>query len=285
MTLHEAIIQLKKQLSSIYDEAEAGNIATIVMQEIFGLQRSEMMHQKNRLLNDEQLQSFSKYATELCTAKPLQYVLGKTWFYDLELAVNENVLIPRPETEELVHLVINEAKKNLKKDLYILDVGTGSGCIPIAVKHHLPDAAVFAIDVSAGALSVAKSNADKNKTEIHFKEMNFLNPDESNTLPQFDIIISNPPYVKYTEAASMHENVLNHEPHLALFVPDDNALVFYEAIASFAKTHLKQDGKIYVEMNEALGIPTAAVFKQAGFNNTQIVKDMQGKDRIVTAAL
>lgn len=284
MTLHEAMMLLKKQLTPVYDEAEAGNIAVIAMQEIMGVQRSELMQHKNTVLNNEQLQLLSKYETELSTAKPLQYVLGKAWFYDLEFAVNESVLIPRPETEELVHLVIKDAKKAKRTNLFILDVGTGSGCIPISVKHYLPDANVFAIDVSADALSVAKSNADKNKTDIHFIEMNFLNTDERNILPQFDIIISNPPYVKRTEAASMHENVLNHEPHLALFVPDDNALLFYEAIASFAKTHLKQDGKIYVEINEALGKQTEAVFQNTGFTNTTIIQDMQGKDRIVTAA-
>ena len=215
---------------------------------------------------------------ELCAGKPIQYILEEAWFYKLCFKVNENVLIPRDETEELVDLIIkNERKTGLSKK-GILDVGTGSGCIAIALKKNLSSYEVSAMDFSAAALSVAKENA-----KVHHLEIKFILADilKYQSDEQYDIIVSNPPYVKNDESPDMHQNVLAYEPHSALFVPDHDPLIFYRAIAAFAQNALTPGGRIYFEINEFLGSEMIKLMENAGFKEVQLIKDLQQKDRML----
>jgi release factor glutamine methyltransferase len=217
-------------------------------------------------------------------------VLNETWFAGMKLYVDEAVLIPRPETEELVEWIVSEVRneknskvksQNLK--FKILDVGTGSGCISLALKRYLPEAEVTAVDVSEDALIVAKKNAIAYDLKINFLQLDFLNKEQWKAFEKYDIIVSNPPYIKKSEEFTMRDNVLNYEPQIALFVPDDDALIFYKALAEFAQLHLKKTGSLFVEINEALGIQVVELFKENNFNKVVLKKDLQGKDRMVKA--
>jgi release factor glutamine methyltransferase len=218
---------------------------------------------------------------ELLQHRPVQYVLGEAWFANMPFYVNESVLIPRPETEELTNLIVQETKYRLP-DARVLDIGSGSGCIPIALKKQLPQSRITSVDISAAALEVAKRNASALNAAVVFMQMDFLDKKASATLPLFNIIAGNPPYVKTSESASIHKNVLEYEPHTALFVPDNDVLIFYNAIAQFGLQHLHTGGKIYVEINETLGKETAALFEHYGYQ-TDLKQDLQGKDRIIKA--
>ena len=222
-----------------------------------------------------------KYAERLLKHEPVQYVLNECWFYGLKFYVDKNVLIPRPETEELVDWVIRNIKFPFK-DLKILDIGTGSGCIAISLKRKLRKAEVWACDISNEALAVAKRNADNLQADINFIQLDFLNEEERNKLPSFDIIVSNPPYIPQKDKETMQQNVVAHEPHTALFVSDNNPLVFYTAIADFATQHLSKDGSIYCEIHENLGKEVSEIFLQNKFI-FEMKKDMQGKERMIKA--
>jgi release factor glutamine methyltransferase len=213
--------------------------------------------------------------------KPIQYVLGETWFYNMKLKINEHVLIPRPETEELVQLLLNESSYGTVK---VLDIGTGSGCIAVAVKKNMPDAIVTAIDVSDDALLVAKENAANQNTEIQFLQVDFLDEKQWTTLPKFDIIISNPPYIPVNEKEQLDINVTAFEPHQALFVPDNSPLLFYKKIAEFASTHLNPSGKIFMETHEDFASQTASLFLQ-DYKQVTVKKDIFGKERMVVAGI
>lgn len=208
--------------------------------------------------------------------KPVQYILGETEFYGMKFFVNENVLIPRPETEELIEWIIKDAEIS---DLKIIDIGTGSGCIPIVLKKNLPNREIFALDFSGKALEMAKINAEFHQTEIHFLQNDFLKMD-FNELPEFDLIVSNPPYISETEKNSMDENVVKFEPHSALFVSDENPLIFYERIIEFAKQKLNPNGKIYVEINQNLARETQALF-ETNFNYTELKMDISNNFRMI----
>ena len=210
--------------------------------------------------------------------EPIQYITGKAWFYQYIFNVNQHVLIPRPETEELVQNIIQDNQLNCPS---IIDIGTGSGCIPISLKKNM-EAEITAIDISYEALSVATKNAKELSASIHFKQLNFLDESNWDELSCYDIIVSNPPYIRKKEKESMYNNVLNHEPHLALFVEDNNPLIFYEKIARFGNTHLKNQGTIWVEINEALPNETKYVFEKEHYT-TLIYNDLQGKSRILKA--
>jgi release factor glutamine methyltransferase len=230
-------------------------------------------------LTSSQIISVEQSIAQLLQHKPIQQIVGYTWFAGNKFFVDENVLIPRPETDELVEHILNEHQNQA---ISIIDIGTGSGCIAISLKHKLPQATVTAVDVSNKALAIAAKNASHIGSDVNFLHLDFLDESNWNQLPTFDIIVSNPPYIKELEKAQMHNNILLHEPHLALFVPNDNALIFYVKIALFAQTHLKINGCVWLEINEALGKETAAVFIDNGFN-AQIILDMQGKERIIKA--
>ena len=283
MTIQQAYLQLLQQLSTLYDNRESGNIADLVIEKITGLRKIDRIVYKDTIISTEQQNLLSKITSELQQHKPVQYAIGEAWFMGMKLLVNEQVLIPRPETEELANWIIQDIKTNKKMEISVLDIGTGSGCIPIAIKQLLPYTSVTAIDISEGALQIAKMNSVSQNVLIDFLLLDILDEVSWQQLGQFDIIVSNPPYIRTSEGLSMRKNVMEYEPHLALFVSDNDPLLFYKKIAAFAKTHLNQTGIIYVEVNEELAQEVASVFHQNGFFNIEIRKDMQGKDRMVSA--
>lgn len=289
MTLDQSRQHLVSRLSSIYDTREAANISDWVLEHLTGWKKIDRIVHKNEPLSPAQESQLTQYITELLIHKPVQYVLHEAWFAGMPLYVDENVLIPRPETEELVDWILKEvgSKKlevgNSPSNLRLLDIGTGSGCIPITLKKNLPAANIYACDVSEGALKVAKKNAETQQTPINFLHYNFLNSANWAHFPQVDILVSNPPYIPVKDKATMHQNVLQHEPHLALFVENDDPLLFYRAIAQFAQQKLSPGGSIYVEIHEDLGGATQQLFTDSGFNKVEVKKDMQGKDRMIKA--
>lgn len=280
MTLQQAKSYLQKELLFIYDVREASHITNMALEHVTQLSTTEQIIKKNEPLSATQIEQVQRIKTQLLQHKPIQQIVGYTWFAGQKFKVNEHVLIPRPETDELVNWIIDESK-NLPNPT-ILDIGTGSGCIALSLAKLLLSAAVTALDISEQALQIANENSKELMLDVNFIHLDFLNEKHWASLPNYSIIVSNPPYIKQAEAAQMHENVLLYEPHEALFVPNNDALVFYEAIAHFAQTHLAQNGCIYVEINEALGKETEDVFAKKGFK-TILKKDLQGKDRMIKA--
>ena len=284
MTLNEARTVLTKELKNIYNKDEVSNIIDLVLEHITGLPRIEQVKNKIPYLTCTQLEDLDSITERLKTNEPVQYVLGEAWFAGMKFKVNKNVLIPRPETEELVDWLVKEVNAQrpmLNVQCSIIDIGTGSGCIPISIKKRLPDADLSAIDVCSEALLTATENAIAHNTEINFTLLDFLDEEKWSELGNFDIIVSNPPYVKQTEKNSMHERVVSFEPPLALFVPDNDTLLFYRKLSGFAVNNLKPGGVFYAEINEALGNEIVDFFKSAGFTDVQLRKDMQGKDRMI----
>lgn len=281
MTVQEATYFLLNQLRTVYSDGEASQVTDWVMEHLTGSEKAERMLYKNAAITDKEEDLLHQYTKRLLAHEPVQYVLNESWFCGLKFFVDRNVLIPRPETEELVEWIISNCKFPVD-ELKILDIGTGSGCIPIALKRRIRKADVWGCDVSDAALSVAKKNAAALGTEVNFLSLDFLDKNTWSQLPVFDIIVSNPPYVPVKDKESMQLNVLNYEPHRALFVPDNDALVFYKAIAEFGKDHLSKKGTIYLEIHEDRGEATSTLFQTAGYK-TELKKDMQGKDRILKA--
>jgi release factor glutamine methyltransferase len=284
MTFELAEQSIITTIHGLYDDREAATIATMVMEFVTGKSKMDRWLQKNEPLSIENLKSLEKYSKELLTGKPVQYVLGEAWFAGLCLTVNEHTLIPRPETEELVNLCASWATSNKIQDapLQILEVGTGSGCIAIALQQKMPAAIITAIDISAEAIEVATINAAKYNAPIQFKTLDFLNEANWPELGSFDIIISNPPYIADIEKESMAGHVLNFEPHTALFVRDNDPLIFYSALANFGNKYLHKDGALFVEINQALGIQTQDVFEQKNYT-TLLKKDLFENDRMIEA--
>lgn len=268
-----------KRLSHLYDSQEIKEIFLLCAEEILTLSRTKIILQKAMQLMEEDSSKFENLLSSLEKGIPIQYTLGYAWFYGMKLKVNETVLIPRPETEELVALIL---KENRNKSPKIIDIGTGSGCIPIAIKKHLREAEVWAVDISHEALEVASINAENENCAINFVEADILHAD--NLFPQqdFDIIVSNPPYITPSEMSAMDVNVLNHEPHLALFIPEEEPLLFYEAIAGFAKEHLCEEGKLYFEINRQFGKELQLSLKKDGLRDVKIYQDMHGADRMIS---
>ncbi|MGC4038922.1 MAG: peptide chain release factor N(5)-glutamine methyltransferase [Chitinophagaceae bacterium] len=279
MTIHEIRLNANELLSTIYDHAEAENIAEWLLENKTGLSKTELIAGKHQQLTPQQNQEIEKGLKRLQTHEPIQYVLNESWFCGMKFYVDKNVLIPRPETEELVEWIISNLKFPLGK-ISILDIGSGSGCIAIALKRKLRKADVWSCDVSANALAVAKRNAISLNADVNFVEMNFLDVNEWQKLPQFDIIVSNPPYVPQQDKLQMNKNVLDYEPHTALFVPDNDPLLFYKKIALFGKNHLNKDGAIFLELHEEYATDTAQYFQNDNYK-TEIKKDMQGKQRMM----
>jgi release factor glutamine methyltransferase len=284
MTFEAAEQSLATALDGLYENREAATIAGMVMEFVTGKSKMDRWLQKNELLSIEDLKRLEKYSKELLTGKPVQYVLGQAWFAGMCLAVNEHTLIPRPETEELVNLCASWAATNKIQDapLQILEVGTGSGCIAIALQQKMPAAIITAIDISAEAIEVATINAAKYNAPIQFKTFDFLNEANWPELGSFDIIISNPPYIADIEKESMAGHVLDFEPHRALFVRDNDPLIFYSALANFGNKYLNKNGALFVEINQALGLQTKDVFVQANYN-TLLKKDLFDNDRMIVA--
>ena len=282
MTVQDATYSILKQLRSIYGESEASQITDWVMEHITGSAKTERMLYKNAELTSDEEQQLSNCIERLLKHEPVQYVLNESWFCGFKFYVDKNVLIPRPETEEMVEWIITDCKFPIN-ELKILDIGSGSGCIPISLKRRLRKAEIWSCDISEEALNVAKKNTVTLGTDVNFLQLDFLSKEQSNQLPSFDVIVSNPPYIPEKGAADMRPNVLQYEPSTALFVPDSDPLVFYKAISEFGKTHLNKGGTIYMEIHEDLGEAVVKLFQSNGYTTT-IKKDMQGKDRMVKAS-
>lgn len=279
LTIQTAFTYITGAISELYDEREAANIAHIIMEYLTGMSKLDRIVHKTKILSPDQKQRLQGAIEALQRHEPVQYITGSSWFYGMELQVNKNVLIPRPETEELVEWMVQDAAHRHR--LHLLDVGTGSGCIPLALKKSLPDAQVSAIDVSEGALEVARSNAARQRLEVDFLHLDALNPQQMAGLPEFDMIVSNPPYITQSEQTSMQQLVWGFEPSLALFVPDNDALLFYRHISEMAHSRLVSGGALYFEINEALGKEVVALMENIGFTDVTLKQDMFGKDRMV----
>ena len=281
MTFSEISSLYYAVLVPIYGERESRGMLREVLRKIVGEDHGRK-HDELTISIEEQ-SHLKAILEELKNGRPLQYVLNEAHFYGLNLYVDENVLIPRPETEELVHWVVKCCKENhTKQSLKILDVGTGSGCIALALKQQLPGAQVYALDVCEGALKVAAKNAQKYRLPVNFIKWNILErTDEKSEVGQFDVIVSNPPYVLKEEAKSMAPHVLQHEPHRALFVEGKQAMQFYEAIADYALVNLKPGGNLFFEINESYGQEVKSLLQLKNYRNIELKKDLSGKDRMV----
>ena len=283
MTMQEATYFLLNKLCTIYDKSEASQITDWVMEQLTGSKKAERMVYKNEIITIEEELLLHQYSERLLQHEPVQYVLNESWFGNMKFYVDKNVLIPRPETEELVEWIISNCKFPVD-ELKILDIGSGSGCIPISLKKRIRKAEVWSFDISEGALTVAQKNAGDLGQEVNFIQLDFLDQHSWKKLPKFDIIVSNPPYIPEKDKQTMQPNVLEYEPATALFVPDNDALIFYKAIAEFGKTHLEKSGSVFMEIHESLGKEVAELFQQASYS-TEIKKDMQEKDRMIKAGL
>ncbi len=267
-----------EQLCSVYDNDEANAMILILLEHYFNITRIKMALEPDMRLSESEMLTFHFAVKDLLKNKPIQYVIGETEFCDLKFKVNENVLIPRPETSELVMNIVKRQKTKDKRQLSILDIGTGSGCIAISLAKQIPNSKVYALDISEKALEVAKENAINNDAEVAFIHDDILNL-KNNIETEFDIIVSNPPYVRELEKAEMRDNVLDWEPHNALFVSDNDPLIFYRNILEFAKSHLKENGEIWFEINEYLVKEMADLCNEYGFSDVEIFKDFRGKER------
>lgn len=280
MNLKQLLQHFTKELITVYDEQEIISIFNITVEHISGLNRGQLMLHGSAELEDDKCNEYLRVLTRLKTGEPLQYIMGDAVFYGLTFKVNPSVLIPRPETEELVEWIIERCSREGFSGS-ILDIGTGSGCIAISLKKNLNDYKVSAIDVSEGALIVARENALLNNAEVNFILADILN---YKSAEKYDVIVSNPPYITIEEQKAMHKNVLENEPHLALFVSDEKPLIFYEAIAEFALSNLNDGGLLCFEINEYLGEETVEMLKDKSFVNIELRKDIQGKDRMILAS-
>lgn len=243
-----------------------------------GMQKMDLAMDKDKALSESEILKFLYAIKDFKKSKPLAHVIGEVFFYGLNFKVSDQVLVPRPETEELVDLIVNE-NPSAKT---ILDVGTGSGCIPICVKNNLPSAKVIGVDISAEALKVAKENAVFNDVEVLFYEENALKMNENiGGIEKWDVMVSNPPYIPLQEKESMDRNVVDYDPGLALFVPNDEPLLFYDAISTYATQHLNTGGKLYFEIHEQFGEEVCEMMREKGFSKVRMHQDMQGKDRMV----
>lgn len=271
---------LVEKLSGTYPRKEAENLVNMLIRHYFGLSRAMQQVQIERRLSGPEMLSIQRAAKRLLNSEPIQYVLGSTEFCDLQIEVGQGVLIPRPETEELVEKILED---NPDTDFEILDIGTGSGCIALALKNVLPGCNVTAIDISAGALSLARKNAKRLNLDIDFRQCNILNTGAClSTLDKsFHIIVSNPPYVLQREKKEMADNVLKYEPHLALFVEDADPLLFYRKILDYARKALKSGGKLYLEINANYADETASLFEKSIFSFPEILADFHGKSRFI----
>lgn len=280
MTIIEFKKHFKSELSDFYSDSESDFIYSVFVEKIIGFEpklQRRFLHQELLIEDEKQLENI---ISELKTGKPYQQILGETEFYGLTFFVNENVLIPRPETEELLEFAIKKIQDSQikKKEIKILDIGTGSGIIPIILKKHFPEAEISAIDISEKALEMAQKNADFHKTKIRFIKKDFLN---ENLDEIFDIIISNPPYIGMDEEAEIADSVKDFEPKMALFSPTSNPLIFYEKIAKDCENHLSENGFIFLEINQKLGKETLDLFQN--FSESLLLKDISNNDRIVFA--
>jgi len=294
MTFDEARREIIKAIGHLYEQGESINIAELLLENITRLPTSERIVKRKDTLPISQKESVYSSILRLREHEPVQYIINEAWFAGMRFYVDRNVLIPRPETEELVEWIVSDYKstrgdhplktsKSQIPNLKFLDVGTGSGCIAIALKNKLPGVEMWACDLSDEALTVARVNADALQATVDFLPINFLDPDQRRQLPSIDVIVSNPPYIPQNEKIELKKNVVDYEPTAALFVPDNDPLIFYKAIAEFGYEKLNKGGAVYVEIHEHLGEQTKNLFLSCGYT-AQVKKDLQGKDRMVKAS-
>jgi release factor glutamine methyltransferase len=292
MTIKQYRAQFNKSIKHLYPTSEIDSFFFLILEEYIGFKRIDIVLKSDFYIDQESLNLMQVATKQLEQEIPIQYIIGKTEFFGLPFNINKEVLIPRPETEELVEQVIKEVsliktyntasnEATNEKQITILDIGTGSGCIAISLKKQLPGSKISAIDVSDKALRVAKKNAALNKVNINFIHLDILKTNNLDKL--YDVIVSNPPYVRELEKKEMKNNVLNNEPHLALFVDNKNPLLFYNKIAELANKFLTKNGQLHLEINQYLGKETIKLLAEKGFKNIQLKKDIFGNDRIITA--
>ena len=267
------------ELNNLYDTREAEQLLTILIDHFFGIGRNDLILNPKHRLSESEILKLHMAIKELKKFKPVQYITGEVEFQGFRFKVNEDVLIPRPETEELV---LQIAKKELDSGLNVLDIGTGSGCIAISLFNLLKNPTVIATDISKPALKVAESNSKLNNANVKFYNHNIL-IDGYLTDDKMDVIVSNPPYVTLDDKKKMDANVIDYEPHNALFVPEDNPLVFYKRLINLAETLLKQGGRIYAEINESHGYEMEAIFAENNYTSIELLKDIHGKYRFICA--
>ncbi|MGS2725887.1 peptide chain release factor N(5)-glutamine methyltransferase [Psychroserpens sp. BH13MA-6] len=275
-----------KELDALYGEQEVDSFFNLLIEHYLQLKRIHIVVDPEYIITKSEEQPLFEALSALKLEQPIQYIIGVTDFYGLTFKVNTHTLIPRPETEELVSWILSDHKEHESADpLQIMDIGTGSGCIAITLAKKLTNARVIAMDISEKALELSKENAVSNKVDLSFLQGDILNVTRSQHLVnhKLDVVVSNPPYVRHLEKAEMQNNVLNNEPHTALFVSDDNPLIFYKAIGEFAQDKLKPNGLLYFEINEYLGRETMTLLEQQGFKNIKLKQDMFGKDRMIRA--
>lgn len=277
--------QFHSALDENYGKEEVNAFFDVLMEHHLNHKRIQLILNPDYAITSEQEQLFLNALEDLKKHVPIQYIIGETEFYGLTFQVNKHTLIPRPETEELVSLIIEDVTSSaVEKSLKILDIGTGTGCIPIALAKHLPNANIYALDVSEAALQIAKQNAELNEVTIEFIHDDILNLSHTELVTAsltFDIIVSNPPYVRQLEKVEIKPNVLNNEPHLALFVDDENPLQFYKAICEFAQIHLKTGGALYFEINEYLGQEMIQLLEEFTYTSIELKTDIFGKNRMI----
>lgn len=278
--MRAGIAFIRKELDGLYSKQESESLIFLIFEHLKGYSRTQFLMAQDEVLNQEEQQKVAQIVGRLKKHEPIQYILGTTEFFGLPFLTVPGVLIPRPETEELVQWIIQE---NALVSPKILDVGTGTGCIAVSLRKSIPEAEVTAFDVSPVCLETAKLNAKLNACEVSVLEYDVLTGSSKISLPKFDIIVSNPPYVRESEKIAMEKNVLDYEPELALFVADSDPLLFYRKIADFALTNLSKGGKLYFEINEAFGSDCAALLEAKGFSDVRIKRDINGKNRFVGA--
>ena len=273
-----AIASIRKELAGVSSKTEIESLIFLIFEKMNGYSRTQFLLASNEILSEKERLEIQQIVDRLKNHEPIQYILGETEFFGLPFYTVPGVLIPRPETEELVQWIIQENKTIAPQ---ILDIGTGTGCIPISVKKNIPGAVVTACDISAVCIETAQRNAALNECEISVIEYDILKNIPETSFPELDLIVSNPPYVRVIEKKKMEKNVLNYEPELALFVPDHDPLLFYTRIAEFAKSHLSNGGRLYFEINEAFGAECVDMLLQKGFSEVLLKQDIHGKDRMI----
>jgi release factor glutamine methyltransferase len=270
-----------QRLKPLYDENEATAIVDVLIEHLYLIKPHQLLY-LHKELSAQESDHLEKMLIKLINGMPIQYILGEAHFGPYRFVVNEHVLIPRPETYELVEWIVNDYRHT--KQLHFLDIGTGSGCIAVSLAKELASSLFWALDVSEQALAVAKQNANRYGVSINWLKGDFTNVDFRESLESFDVLVSNPPYIKQNESSTLHENVLKYEPHLALFVPNDDAMLFYKFIAQFGRSNLRPNGRVYVEINQELADQTVAIFNEAGYQDIELRKDLNGNWRMIKAS-
>jgi release factor glutamine methyltransferase len=276
--MRAGVASIRKELAGIFHKEEIESLIFLIFEKLMGYSRTQVLLAKEEELSTEILAEIERIVARLKNHEPIQYILGETEFYGLTFYSVPGVLIPRPETEELVQRIIQE---NQDQAPTILDIGTGTGCIAISLRKNIDQATVLACDISPICVETARRNAELNAVTVSVFEYDILNETPEVSIPKLDVIVSNPPYVRENEKPLMEKNVLDFEPELALFVPDESPLIFYERIADFALNHLKEGGRLYFEINEAFGPKCAKILHRKGLSDVVLKKDINGKDRMI----